>query len=89
MTSALGHQRTSRHQNPTSGLPPRPDIDDQTGHVGFAPTSEVAEQKKPPEGGSINLNTLIVDHAAINAGFDLRGQAMKPMPANPRIIMPM
>jgi hypothetical protein len=46
-------------------------------------------KKKPPEGGSINLNTLIVDQAAINAGFDLRGQAMKPMPANPRIIMPM
>jgi len=30
---------------------------------------------------------MIVDQAAINAGLDFRRYAMKPMPANPRIIM--
>jgi hypothetical protein len=34
---AKGHQRTCRLRNPTSVLPPRPDIFDQTGHVGFVP----------------------------------------------------
>jgi hypothetical protein len=35
----------------------------------------------------LNSNLLMVDHAAINAGFDLRRYAMLPMPAKPRIIM--
>jgi hypothetical protein len=34
----------------------------------------------------LNSN-LMIDHAAINAGFDFRRQAMKPMPAKPRIII--
>jgi hypothetical protein len=40
------------------------------------PTSEVlpfrTPKKKPPEGGSISLDTLIVNHTVINAGFDFR-----------------
>ena len=35
----------------------------------------------------LNSNPMIVDHAAINAGFDFRRQAMKPMPAKPKIII--
>jgi hypothetical protein len=30
---------------------------------------------------------MIADQAAINAGFDFRRYAMKPMPAKPRIII--
>jgi hypothetical protein len=33
---------------------------------------EVARNKKPPEGGFSNSNLMIVDQAAINAGFDFR-----------------
>jgi Phage integrase, N-terminal SAM-like domain len=32
-----GQQRTCRPRNPTSVLPPRPDIADQAGHVGLVP----------------------------------------------------
>jgi len=32
----------------------------------------VCNQSEPPEGGSSNSNLMIVDQAAINAGFDLR-----------------
>src|ERR1700736_6358657 len=39
--SQMGQQRTCRPRNPTSVLPPRPDIVDQAGHVGLVPTTEV------------------------------------------------
>jgi hypothetical protein len=32
----------------------------------------VLTTKKPPEGGFSNSNLMIVDQAAINAGFDFR-----------------
>ena len=32
-------------------------------------------------------NPMIVDHAVVNTGFDLRRKVMKPRPANPKIIM--
>jgi hypothetical protein len=35
--SAWGQQRICRPRNPTSVLPPRPDIADQAGHVGLVP----------------------------------------------------
>jgi hypothetical protein len=37
----LGQQRTCRPRNPTSVLPPRPDIADQAGHVGLVPRSDI------------------------------------------------
>src|SRR6202043_3928546 len=40
--SEMGQQRTCRPRNPTSVLPPRPDIADQAGHVGFVPRHKVA-----------------------------------------------
>ena len=43
-------------------------------------------KKKPPEGG-FSIQILMMDQAAINAGFDFRRYAMKPMPAKPRIII--
>src|ERR1700738_3036683 len=45
-------QRTCRPRNPTSVLPPRPDIVDQAGHVGLVPKTEVQEQ---PRGGPFGL----------------------------------
>jgi hypothetical protein len=36
---------------------------------------------------ALNSNLMIDDHAAINAGFDFRRDAMKPTPAKPRIII--
>jgi hypothetical protein len=42
----------------------------------YLPEAEAAlsrvAKRKPPEGGSLNLNSLIVDQAAINAGFAFR-----------------
>jgi hypothetical protein len=42
MSASGRHQRTYRSRNPTSVLPPRPDIADQTGHVGLVPLAEVS-----------------------------------------------
>jgi hypothetical protein len=38
----------------------------------------------PLEGGRLNSNLMIVDHAAIDADFDFRRWPMKPMLAKPR-----
>src|SRR6266850_653215 len=43
-------------------------------------------KKSRPKAAS-KENSIIADHAASNAGFDLRRYAMKPIPAKPRIIM--
>ena len=37
--------------------------------------------------GLFNSNLLMADQAAINAGFEFRRYAIKPMPAKPRIII--
>jgi len=41
MSASGRHQRTCLSRNPTSVLPPRPDIADQTGHVGLVPTGGI------------------------------------------------
>jgi hypothetical protein len=46
-----------------------------------------AEKEKAARRRLLNSNLMIVDHAAINAGFDFRRYAMKPTPINPRIII--
>ena len=59
--------------NGTSALPPEADIASPPRHVRKVPNPEVADtiraKKKSPEGGSLNSNLMIVDQAAINAGF--------------------
>ena len=47
-------------------------------------TPNRTKRETPLEGGLLNSNLMIVDQAAINAGFDFRRWAMKPMPAKPR-----
>jgi hypothetical protein len=42
--------------------------------------------EKAARGRLLNSNAMMVDQAAINAGFDFRRYAMKPIPAKPRII---
>jgi hypothetical protein len=62
--------------DPMSVLPPEADIVRPPSHVRFVPDSDIKDashqKKKPPEGGLLNSNLMIVDQAAINAGFDLR-----------------
>jgi hypothetical protein len=45
---------------------------------------EVAYQKKNRPKAALNFNLMMVDQAAINAGFNFRRYAMKPIPAKPR-----
>ena len=44
------------------------------------------QKKKPPEGRLLN-SILMMAQTAINAGFNLRRNAMKATPAKPMIIM--
>jgi hypothetical protein len=73
-----------------SALPPTTDIGQHRHHVGKVPTCDIEDarrsKEKPPKGGS-SIRRMIVDHAAINADFDFRRNAMKPTPAKPRIII--
>jgi len=41
--SEVGHQPTCRFGNPTSVLPPTPDIPDPAGHVDFGPMREIVQ----------------------------------------------
>jgi len=64
-----------------SALPSTADLYQGDGYVSFVPNCDIGcgggSKKKPPEGGS-QLNLVMVDQAAINAGSDFRRQAMKP-----------
>jgi hypothetical protein len=53
------------------------------------PNPEMADAVRTKEKAARRrlLNSMIVDQAAINAGFDLRRYAIKLMPAKPRIII--
>jgi hypothetical protein len=58
---------------------------DQSRRISIGPNlrpKEKAARRRLP-----NSNLMIADQAAINAGFDFRRYAMKPMPAKPRIII--
>ena len=44
MESAVGQKLPWRRRNATSGLPPRPDILDPAGHVGFVPTGDIGQE---------------------------------------------
>lgn len=46
-----------------------------------------SKQKTARRRRLLNSNLMILDQAAINAGFDLRRYVMKPTPAKPRSIM--
>jgi hypothetical protein len=39
--SQLGQQQTIRPRNLTSVIPPRPELTDQAGHVGFVPNCDI------------------------------------------------
>jgi hypothetical protein len=86
----IRHKQPLTIQNATSAPPRTPDIVNTGWHVSKVPNPEVANtnrpKKKPPEGGS-QFNPDDRNQTAINAGFNFRRYAMKPMPAKPRIII--
>ena len=74
-----------------SGPPPIADIVRLHAQVGFVPISEVAQRMRPQEKRShpkaaLNSNLIILNQAAINAGFDFRRFVMNPRPAKSRNI---
>jgi hypothetical protein len=85
--SKLARSRTSfAHAGPVSAAPPSWGRHPQTfTKPEVADTSHA--KKKPPVGGSLNSDLLIVDQPKRNTGFDFRRYAMKPTPAKPSIIM--
>jgi hypothetical protein len=58
MMSELGQQRTCRPRNPTSVLPPRPDIADQAGHVGLVPFPDSCSAANSTHGCNVYAITL-------------------------------
>ena len=56
------------------------------GLVGVKPGSR-RPNKSRPKAAFFNSNLMVVDQTAIDAGFDLRRYAIKPMPAKPRNII--
>jgi hypothetical protein len=56
----------------TSGLPPTPDILSARRHVSNVPNPDIALERKSRPKAALNLNLMIVDQAAINAGLDFR-----------------
>jgi hypothetical protein len=75
LMTALGQSRHFDRAPLTSGLPPTPEILSARRHVSNVPKAEVAQpsgQNKGRPKAALNSNLMIEDHAAINAGFDLR-----------------
>jgi hypothetical protein len=70
-----GHQRPCRPRDPTSVLPLEADIARWANHVRNVPKSDMADvtrKKKSRPRAALNSNLMILDQAAINAGFDFR-----------------
>jgi len=70
-----GPTRQSRHfeRAPlTSGLPRLAEILRVTRHVAKVPNPDIALERKSRPKAALNLNLMIVDQAAINAGLDFR-----------------
>jgi hypothetical protein len=76
-------------------LHPIADFNDCWINVCIVPTGDTADclecngqhihgPKKAARTRLLSSTLLMVDHAAINAGFDLRRYVMKPIPAKPR-----
>jgi hypothetical protein len=77
----MGQTRKSGVAIATSDLSLKADIKRTPREVRKVPRTDIADashaKKKPPEGGSLNSSLMIVDQAALNAGFASRRYAMK------------
>jgi hypothetical protein len=72
--SVKGQSRHFGDVRVTSALPPKTDIHSKGRHVSKVPKAEVAAYNKSRPEAALISNPMIVDQAAINAGFDFRAK---------------